>query len=230
MPNILRRLCALLILPPTAHSPVLASVDAYARWAESYPAHAHNALMRAEETALLSLLPPLAGRRVLDLACGSGRYAHIATQQHAAQVIGIDNSPHMLRAAAIPLRALATVEAIPLATGAVDVVICGLALGHLPRIQAAIAEIGRVLAQSGVALVSDVHPLLFAKGAQRTFSHEGKTYAVEHYVHEQATYMAAAAAAGLRVDAVAEPRLLPADRTDGAPDAPVAVVYRFVKG
>jgi malonyl-CoA O-methyltransferase len=230
MPNILHRLRALLTLHPTAHSPVLPSTDAYARWAGSYPSQAHNALMRAEEAALLALLPVLAGQRVLDLACGSGRYGRLALAQGAAQVIGTDNSIHMLREAALPARALADVDALPLPAGSVDVVLCGLALGHVREIAPALREIGRVLCNRGVALVSDVHPFLFLNGAQRTFTHEGKTFAVEHYVHLYSDYHAAAQAGGLRLDAVVEPRLLPADRTGGAPNAPVAVVYRFVKG
>ena len=48
---------------------------AYALWASSYPAQAHNPLMRAEERAMLGLMQGgLAGQRVLDVGCGSGRY------------------------------------------------------------------------------------------------------------------------------------------------------------
>lgn len=216
-----------LVLSP--QSSVLASTEAYARWAASYPANAHNALMRAEEAAMLVLLPPMHGATVLDLACGSGRYARIAAERGAARVIGTDNSPHMLAAAHIPMRALATMDALPLATGSVDVILCGLATGHLAEIGRAFAEMGRVLRRGGCALVSDVHPYLFLNGAQRTFTSGGKTYAVEHYVHLTSDYHAAARAAGLRLDALEEPRLLPDDQRADAPSSPVAVVYRFVK-
>ena len=37
--------------------PVLAPAQAYALWAASYPAHAHNPVMLAEERAMLDLLP-----------------------------------------------------------------------------------------------------------------------------------------------------------------------------
>lgn len=208
---------------------VLHSTEAYSRWAATYPAQAHNALMRAEEAALLALLPPLAGATVLDLACGSGRYARIAAERGAARVIGTDNSPHMLAAAQIPLRALATMDAVPLAAASVDVVVCGLATGHLREIRQAFVEMARVLRRGGCALVSDVHPYLFLNGAQRTFSSGGKSYAVEHYVHLASDYFAAARATGLRLDALDEPHLLADDSRDSAPSTPVAVVYRFVK-
>src|SRR5258707_10447274 len=77
--------------------PTLKSLEAYALWAESYPPYAHNRLMQIEQAAMLRLLPPLAGRSVLDLACGTGRYARIALECGAARVVGVDNSAAMLR-------------------------------------------------------------------------------------------------------------------------------------
>ncbi len=53
------------------------SVDAYDRWAVSYPPWPHNPLMRAEQKAMLEQWPEVAGRRALDLACGSGRCAKL---------------------------------------------------------------------------------------------------------------------------------------------------------
>ncbi|MDX2140866.1 MAG: class I SAM-dependent methyltransferase [Chloroflexota bacterium] len=205
----------------------LPSIDAYARWAAAYPAHAHNALMRAEEAALVGLLPPLDGRTVLDLACGSGRYAQIAQARGAAQVIALDNSPHMLAQVALRLRGLATMDALPLATSSVDVIVCGLAIGHVQAITPVLAACARVLTPDGVLLISDVHPLLFIGGARRTFSSGGATFAVEHYVHLYSDMHAAARTAGLIIDAIAEPRLLPEDRQPGAPSTPVAIVYRL---
>lgn len=199
----------------------LSSLDAYARWAAAYPPHAHNALMEAEESAMRGLLPALAGRVVLDLACGTGRYGLLAQESGASRVLGLDNSPAMLRANPLPLRALATTEAIPLASASVDVILCGLALGHLPRLTPSIAEISRILRLGGCALVSDFHPFIFLNGARRTFTApDGKTYAVEHYVHLYSDYHRAASDSGLIIDAIAEPRLN---------DAPIVIVYRFHK-
>lgn len=208
-----------------ASAPILPSQQAYALWAASYPPHAHNALMRAEETALLALLPPLEGLRVLDLACGTGRYARLA-QARGAQVIGLDNSAAMLRAGALPLSVLASVEALPLATGSIDGVICALALGHLPSLVDPLAEISRVLRPGGWALLSDFHPYMVLAGAKRTFTApDGRTYAVEHYLHSWSDYLAAATAAGLLFEAAAEPAL------DGSAETapPVVLVVRLHK-
>jgi malonyl-CoA O-methyltransferase len=213
----------------------LSSLRAYDKWAKAYPPDAHNALMQAEQAAMLDLLPSLAGQVVLDLACGTGRYARLALERGASLAVGLDNSPAMLRANALPLRALATTEALPLPNGSWDGVICGLALGHLPHLEASLREIARVLKPGGWALISDFHPFIFLNGQRRTFTApDGSTYAVEHYAHLYADYHRAAAAAGLRVDALAEPRL-GIDAGVRFADAgtragtPVVIVYRLVK-
>lgn len=201
----------------------LSSVDAYARWASSYPPHAHNALMQAEQAAMLALMPALAGRRVLDLASGTGRYGLLARERGAAAVYALDNSPPMLARNPLAHKALATSDALPLAGGAVDVVLCGMAVGHVPRLADALREISRVLVGGGFALVSDFHPMLYLNGARRTFSAGGETYAVEHYVHQDADWRRACVVAGLEINAVLEPRLAEAG------DRPVALVLRLRK-
>jgi malonyl-CoA O-methyltransferase len=199
----------------------LSSLDAYSRWAASYPPHAHNALMEAEEAAMRGLFPSFTGKIVLDLACGTGRYGLLAQVGGASRIIGLDNSPHMLLASPLAHRALSTTEAIPLASAAIDIILCGLALGHLPRLTPSIVEISRVMKPGGYALVSDFHPFIFLNGARRTFTApDGRTYAVEHYAHLYSDYHRAASDSGLRIDSVLEPRLN---------DAPIVIVYRLTK-
>lgn len=184
---------------------VLPSQAAYALWAQHYPPHAHNAFMAIEEQAMRALLPDLAGKRVLDWACGSGRYSVLAAQQ-GAQVVGIDNSLPMLRRGT---QACLCAEGLrlPFAAGAFDVVMGGLAVGHVAALDALLQELARVLTSSGVLVLSDLHPFQHVMGAQRTFAAaDGRVYAVEHYPHFYADYVRAAAHAGLRVEAVVEPQ------------------------
>ncbi len=214
---------------PRKPPPTLSSLEAYAHWAANYPPAAHNALMRAEEVAVRALLPPLAGRFVLDLACGTGRWGVAAQELGAARVIGFDRSPEMLERCALAERALAALDRLPLPAGYIDVVLCGLALGHVADPGPALAEIGRILRPGGAAILSDFHPVLALSGAQRTFTDaSGQTFAVEHHVHWAGDYLRAAQAAGLRLTGLEEPELLAADAA-GAPSAglPVALVLRF---
>jgi malonyl-CoA O-methyltransferase len=208
-------------LRPPRSPKTLSSLDAYAKWAATYPPHAHNLLMETEEAAMRRLMLPLDGLAALDLACGTGRYGLLAEQSGAGNVIGLDNSPAMLLANPLPQKALATTEAVPLPSESMDVILCGLALGHLPRLQPSFSEMARLLRAGGWALVSDFHPFIYLNGARRTFTgQDGSTYAVEHYLHLYSDYYRAATEAGLHIDALAEPQL------NGAP---VVIVYRLRK-
>src|SRR5258708_40085068 len=84
-------------MPQRALESTLESTAAYALWAASYPPHAHNQIMALEQAAMLRLMPTLAGRAVLDLACGTGRDSLIAREADAAMGIGTDTSPPMLQ-------------------------------------------------------------------------------------------------------------------------------------
>lgn len=200
----------------------LSSIQAYTKWAASYAAHAHNPLMALEQEAMLKLMPSLTNRVVLDLACGTGRYGLIAQQRGAKHVVGLDNSAAMLKAAQIADVALATTAALPLSAQSIDVVLCGLALGHLPQIETSLCEISRVLQAGGIALISDFHPYQYLSGARRTFkADDGRVYNVEHYVHLTAEYHHAGHAAGLRLTGLLEPGF--------NADIPVVLVMRFEK-
>lgn len=221
-------------LLPSRPIRTLSSLDAYAQWAAAYPPRAHNPLMQAEEAAMVSLLPDLAGRIVLDLACGTGRYGLIARERDARTVIGLDNSAAMLHANPIKLIALSTSEAIPLAGESVDVVLCGLVLGHLPRLEPTMREISRILKPDGCALISDFHPFIFLTGQRRTFTApDGKNYAVEHYAHLYADYHRAVQQAGLQIERVIEPRLgqdaVVRFADNVGEGTPVVIVYRMRK-
>ncbi|HJW07427.1 MAG TPA: methyltransferase domain-containing protein, partial [Rhodanobacter sp.] len=98
--------------------PVLEPRAAYALWATSYPAHAHNPVMQAEERALLALMPAsLRGQTVLDAGCGSGRYMLHALRRGAARVTEVDLSSPMLKRAEAELSALHTGVPITLVQG-----------------------------------------------------------------------------------------------------------------
>lgn len=178
---------------------------------------------------MVELMPPLTDRIVLDLACGTGRYGLMAQQAGACLIIGMDNSVDMLVRNGLRIRAAAGMTRLPLAANSIDVVLCGLAIGHVSTLEPIITEIARVLNPNGTALISDVHPDLFTKGAQRTFMAQGKTYAVEHYPHTISQVRAMAEAAGLVVSALNEPHLPVGAGAGGSYGVPVAVIYRFQK-
>jgi malonyl-CoA O-methyltransferase len=203
-----------------ARPPILLPAEAYALWAPSYPAHAHNALMQAEQRAMLGLLPDsLHGQTVLDAGCGSGRYMLHALQRGAVRVTGVDLSPEMLARAQAELAAVradiellqGSVAALPIADGWADLTICGLVVGHLENLAATLAELRRATRPGGTLLCSDVHPIGHALGWLRDFKAGERHYAVRHTPHLYSDWHAACAAAGLRIEQVLEPMLDPAD-------------------
>ncbi|RDS83705.1 class I SAM-dependent methyltransferase [Dyella monticola] len=222
----------------------LPPAEAYALWAHSYPAHAHNPVMQAEERAMLTLMPAdLHGQNVLDVGCGSGRYLLRALRRGAARTIGVDLSTAMLRRAFAELTACHFDAGIGLAQGSMtslpvldawaDLAICGLVIGHLDNLHGALRELHRVIRPGGIALCSDVHPIGPALGWQRDFRYQGQRYAVRHTQHLYSHWHAACKALGWVIEDVLEPMLDPADIPADAHfdptalDVPVALVFRL---
>jgi len=204
---------------------MLPSREAYARWAASYPPYPHNALMEIEQAAMLRLLPDVQGRDVLDLACGTGRYGKIAMERGARRVVGVDDSFAMLRAGVVAPRAEGTMDRLPLSAACVDVVLCGMALGHLSAeaLRRTFAEVARVLRPGGEFLFSDFHPYLALHGGQRTFTDQyGATFAVEHRINFISDYFALGRDFSMILMSIEEPQTMIRKR-----QVPAVVVMRF---
>jgi malonyl-CoA O-methyltransferase len=183
----------------------LPAAEAYRLWAPSYgPETVVSAL---DERLVHRLSPPLAGRRLLDAGCGTGR--RLASAK-ASLTAGIDLVPEMLArsvgdvpSASRPHHlalAAADVCAIPFRDHVFDLVWCRLVLGHLPFLPGAYAELARVCRPGGTVIVTDFHPAAVAAGHRRTFrADDGEVREVAHHVHTGPQHVAAAAAAGLRL-------------------------------
>ena len=112
---------------------------------------------------LIALAAIQPGERVLDLACGTGDLAYAASAR-AGQVAGLDITHRMLQLAARRGRQVATPHlalvtgdmlALPLVSSRFDVVTTGYGLRNVPDLDAAVAEIHRVLAPRGLLLSLD---------------------------------------------------------------------------
>lgn len=194
---------------------------AYAMWADTYPPRAHNPLMEIEQDTVLSLLPELTGMTVIDAGCGTGRYLR-ELRALGARPIGLDLSSAMLARArdVAPHIARANICALPIDSMSVDVIVCGLALGDVPHLELALAEMARVLRPGGCLIYSVVHPAGADAGWARTFAAGGRQMAINSYWHSTDEHRQACRAAGLRVTAWREPVLR------DAPDHPAVLVVR----
>lgn len=184
------------------------TLAAYERWAPVYPPIAHNPLMRVEQAAMLEAWPEVAGRRVLDLACGSGRYSRALLESKAAEVFALDFCMPMLQQVRGPQRVCASMMQLPFHAGSFDIVVSGLALGHASGVRPWAAEVSRVLRPGGVILYSDFHPEAARAGLTRSFKDAANvTFTVPHQFYSVTEQTEAMAAAGLQVQAVRELRV-----------------------
>ncbi|MEO8523057.1 MAG: ubiquinone/menaquinone biosynthesis methyltransferase, partial [Acidobacteriota bacterium] len=111
---------------------------------------------------LADLAGPVQGRRVLDLACGTGDIA-FALSARGAAVTGLDLTHRMLQIArargATAGRSAQFVTgdmlALPFADAGFDMVTIGYGLRNVPELRPAIREIRRVLRPGGVMLSLD---------------------------------------------------------------------------
>jgi SAM-dependent methyltransferase len=112
---------------------------------------------------LLRRLGARAGARVLDAACGTGRFA-LPLLDRGAEVVGLDfSAPGLVklqrRAAASPRchLARADLQFIPLPDGWADGILCVELLSHLPtaeKVEGVLAEFARVLGRAGTLVIT----------------------------------------------------------------------------
>lgn len=184
------------------HANRLDTVDGYRVWSSTYD-QPGNGIFAEEEPVVLEILRDLPIGVALDAACGTGRYtAHLAAQGH--RVVGVDSSPEMLehahrRLPQADLR-LGDLLKLPLPDRGVDIVVCALALTHLPDLAPAMIEFARVLRPGGHLVISDVHHSRVALGSvPRMRTADGDRALLPAYCHLASDYLGAALPQGLQV-------------------------------
>ncbi len=139
---------------------------AYEEMAENYNAliehKAHNAYYDRPNT--LALMPEVAGKSILDAACGPGKYAEILISQ-GAHLTGFDVSPRMIEFAKKRNNNLGdffvhdfTQPLEMLDNQSFDIVLCALAMHYAEDWTLTIQEFCRVLKPQGLLIISIEHP------------------------------------------------------------------------
>ena len=140
--------------------------EAYDRLADAYAARvedkAHNAYY--DRPAVLSLLPSLHGKRVLDAGCGTGTYTAWLAER-GAHVLGLDVSARMLEHAERRLQGRAAFRLADLGqpldflpASEFDLVVSGLAFDHVRDWDRLFVELFRVLRDPAHIVFSVAHP------------------------------------------------------------------------
>ena len=142
------------------------ALDAYEILAEAYASvvdtKPHNAYY--ERPATLSLLPDVAGKRVLDAACGPGVYSEWLIAR-GAEVVGLDASPKMIELARQRLGETADIRHANLGkpltfldSESFDIVLSPLTMEYVEDWHSTFREFHRVLKPGGYFVLSVTHP------------------------------------------------------------------------
>lgn len=184
--------------------------EGYDRWAPYYD-EPGNQLLDLEQPVVREILAGLPAGVALDAACGTGRHAaYLASLGHT--VIGVDSSPGMLARAREKIPQGEFLEGdlgeLPLPADWVDLVVCAIALVHVPDIEAPFAEFARVLRPGGHLVVSDQCGLIGDIGLPLVrVGPDGTLGYIPVYARRASDYLAAALPLGFQVLGCAEPRV-----------------------
>jgi SAM-dependent methyltransferase len=193
----------------------------YETWAATYD-EPRNTIFDFDEPLVHEILDALPAGDALDAACGTGRFAeYLCARGH--RVVGIDSSPAMLARARerVPAAAFRAgdLHDLPLGEAAVDLVVCALALSHVPALEPTMAEFARVLRPGGHLVISDTHhELVFRGSVPKAVGPNGEPGVVATYRHTPGACLRAALAAGFTVRRCDEP--MTPRRSDPAEDPP----------
>jgi SAM-dependent methyltransferase len=119
-----------------------------------------------DRPAVLDLIGPVSGQRIVDLGCGAGHYA-AALSSAGASVVGVEGSESLVAHARARLAGNAACTVVRhnleepmhfLEDDSMDGALCALFLHHISRRGEVVAEVRRVLRPGGWLVVSTTHP------------------------------------------------------------------------
>jgi len=146
----------------------------------------------AEWPALRSLLPDLAGRRIVDLGCGLGWFSRWSSEHGATSVIGVDVSSNMLDRARAETDAESVeyrrgdLDALDLEPRSADVVFSSLTLHYVHDLARLLSTVAGSLTPGGSLVFSVEHPIFSAPTVQElaTRPDGSRFWPLDHYLVE----------------------------------------------
>jgi SAM-dependent methyltransferase len=148
------------------------------------------------DPVMLRMCGDVAGKRVLDLACGEGRFSRMLVER-GARCVGVDLIEQMARTArdrdeSANQYAVGDAARIPVRDSSFDVVVSYVTMVDFPDFRSAISEIGRVLRPGGRLVVSNLGFVtanaLPTSGWVRDEKGMRKYYAIDRYADEGAKW------------------------------------------
>jgi SAM-dependent methyltransferase len=222
----------------------LSTADGYRVWSATYE-QPGNPLIDVEQPLVRQILDRIPPGSALDAACGTGRHAgYLSGLGH--RVTGVDSSPDMLARARqqVPEAHFLAgdLHQLPVRDETADLIVCALALTHVPALPPVMAEFARVLRPGGHLVVSDIHVTsLYLGGIPVMAAPGGRAGVLPACRHLPSDYLTAALARGFQPLSCAEPAWPASDLAGGplarrwcsaAADAaytgsPAAIIWHF---
>jgi SAM-dependent methyltransferase len=150
------------------------------------PRQVHGLDGAPEWPAIRDMLPPLAGKRIVDLGCGFGWASRWMREQGAASVLGLDLSENMIRRtkadtqdAAIEYR----IADLELPEAAFDLAYSALTFHYLRDFDRLVRTVFRALVPGGSFVFAIEHPIFMAAAHPHWIADEDgrKTWPVNGY-------------------------------------------------
>ena len=207
------------------HAEWAGAAAVYQQHSGDYDQQAGGGLFALDEPFVAEFLRGRKPGVALDAACGTGRFAEfLAGNGH--RVIGVDSSPDMLAHARRRVPGgefqVGDLDQLPLAEDSVDVIVCALALVHVPDLHSVLAEFARVLRPGGDLVISDVHYELVTQGSViKGTGPNGEPRIVHTHRHQLGEYLRPALNLGYQVRRCEEPRVSHATGPEPEPTADI---------
>jgi ubiquinone/menaquinone biosynthesis C-methylase UbiE len=187
------------------HSEIASDYD---DWAETYD-EVQNLTRDLAGEALRQVELKLAGRRIVEVGCGTGRNTEwLRTQAGSTNIVAMDFSVEMLAKAKARV-SQPSVRFVqhdvrlpwPLESTTADVVIAMLILEHVENLAPIFAEAARVLTRGGEFFLCELHPMRQLSGGQAQFSNAktGERKLVTAFIHDISDYVNTALASGFEL-------------------------------
>lgn len=190
---------------------IVGTREGYDRWSHQYDVDG-NPLIALEEKHFPEILGEIAGLRVADIGCGTGRHSSRLAEA-GARVVALDFSTGMMRKArerrAAEHIAFAVSDisgTLPIRDHSFDRIICCLVLDHIHDVASLFRELSRVCRRNGFIAISSMHPAMMLRDIQAQFHDpvSGATIRPRSAPNQMSDYVNAAVAAGLRIEHMSE--------------------------
>ena len=184
----------------TRHYPTVGVREGYAEWVKTYEATVFDE-MDVRLLDRLRTVPWRDLRRVLDLACGTGRVGEWLAAAGVRWIDGVDLTAEMLAVARkkgiYRTLSIGDIRSTGLESETFDLVIEVLADEHLPDLAPLYRESARLTSPGGRLVVVGYHPFFLMAGIPTHFDRAtGEPVAIESHVHLFSDHVRAAHATG----------------------------------